>query len=137
MTGRSVAISLVIVGSLLASCEDSVAPPAESTGPGWLALQLSTPHQGAKALLLRVTGGPIDSIVSQDHTVFSNGAVRSDWRVLLVGNMAGGGVARIWVPDPSTAGHYRAVIEQAAAGEGFEQQAASDYGLTIETPAEY
>jgi hypothetical protein len=134
MNRRSVAISLVIVGSLLASCEDSVAPPAESTGPGWLALQLSTPPQGAQALLLRITGGPIDSIVSQDYTLFSNGAVRSDWRVLLVGNMTGGVVARIWVPDLSAVGQYSAAIEQAAAQEGFEQQAVSGYDLTIETP---
>ena len=131
MTRRTVGISFVIVASFLAGCEDSVAPPAESPSPGWLALRFSAPHEGADALLFRLTGGPIDSVVSHNHTVFSNGQVRNDWRVLLVGALASGVVARILVPDRSAVGQYSAVIQEAAAQEGFEQRSASGYTLTV------
>ena len=137
MTRRSVGISsLVIVGFLLAGCEDSVAPPPENLTlhPAWLDLRLSAPDQGAQAVLFQLTGGPIDSVVSRDHTLYTNEVVRNDWQGLLVGKMADGVVARIWVPDPSTVGQYRAVIRQAVARDGFDRQQASDYALRIEPP---
>jgi len=136
MTRRSVVISLVIAGALLAGCEDGLTPPQENLGlhPVWLDLRLSTSNQGTQALLFQLTGGPIDAVESDDYTLHSNGVMSNDWRGLLVGRMADGVVARIRVPDPSAVAQYRAVIQQVVAQEGFEQQPASDYALTIGTP---
>jgi hypothetical protein len=135
MTRRTVAISLLIVGYLLVSCDESIAPPAEPQQPGWLTMRLSAPRQGVEALLFRITGGPIDSVVPHEHTLFDNSEMLDDWRALLVGSMVSGELARIWVPDPSLFREYSIVVEQAVVNEGFAQQPASGYALTVDAPS--
>ena len=135
MNRRAVGISVVIVSSMLVSCDDTVAPArSESLLQGWLDVRLTASPEGSAALLFQVVGGSVDSVSSLDHLVFSNQQAPHQWRVMLVGGLANEVVARIWVPDPSAVGQYKVVLEQAVAGHGFGQQSASGYSLKVEAP---
>ena len=136
MNRRTVVISVVIAASILASCDDTTAPlSSESFLPGWLDVRLTAAPENSDALLFQIVGGPVDSVSSQNYTVFSNAPAPDQLRVLLVGKLAKDVVARVWVPDPSAVGQYHAVLEQAATGQGFEQQSASGYSLKVEAAA--
>ena len=127
---------IVIAASVLVSCDDTTdLPDSESLLPGWLDVRLTAAPENSEGLLFEVVGGPVDSVSSQNYTVFSSAPAPEQVRVLLVGELANEVVARVWVPDPSAVGQYRAVLEQAAAGEGFGQQPALDYSLKVEAAA--
>ena len=136
MNRRTVGISVVIAASMLVSCDDTVAPPrSESLLPGWLDVRLTAAPESLDALLFEVVGGPVDSVSSQNYMVFSNAQAPDQLRFLLIGKLANDVVARVWVPDPSAVGLYNAVLEQAVAGQGFGQQSAAAYSLTVEAAA--
>ena len=127
---------IAIAASVLVSCDDTTdLPDSESLLPGWLDVRLTAAPENSEGLLFEVVGGPVDSVSSQNYTVFSSAPAPEQVRVLLVGALANEVVARVWVPDPSAVGQYHAVLEQAAAGEGFGQQPALDYSLKVEAAA--
>ena len=135
MNRRAFGISVVIVTSMLVSCDDTVAPAgSQSLLPGWLDVRLTASPEGSEALLFQVIGGSVDSVSSLDYTVFSTEQAPDQWRVMLVGELANEVVARIWVPNPSAVGQYEVVLEQAVAGQGFGQRSASTYSLKVEAP---
>jgi len=133
MNPRTVGRSLVIAAFVLASCDDTISTPSSgSLLPGWLNVHLTTASQGSEALLFQIVGGPVDSISSENYTVFANAQASDQVRVLLVGNLTNDVVARIWVPDPSAIARYHLVLEQAASERDFGQQSVSGYSMKLE-----
>jgi hypothetical protein len=133
MSRRAVRRSLVIAAFVLAGCDDTVSTTSSGNVlSGWLNVHLTTAPQGSEALLFQVVGGPIDSISSQNYTVFANAQASDQVRVLLVGNLTKEVVARIWVPDPSAIARYNLILEQAASERDFEQQSVSGYSMKLE-----
>ncbi len=89
-------------------------PPQAISGEVTLVLSGSGTTDGA--LLLRISGGPVDAIapvgpVTTDGAPLAGGA---QFRAVVTGNLANGDLARIRVPDVAAAGAYTVVIEQVA-----------------------
>ena len=138
MNRRSFGLSMMIVASMLTGCHDnetSLLSLSEVSPPGWLDVRLTGAPGNSEALLFEIVGGPVDSVASASHRVFTNPQTPDQLRVLLVGNLQNNVVARVWVPNPLAVSRYQIVLEQAAAGQDFQQQSVSSYSLKLETPA--
>jgi hypothetical protein len=138
MNRRSFGLSMMIVASMLTGCHDnetSLLSLSEVSPPGWLDVRLTGAPGNSEALLFEIVGGPVDSVASASHRVFTNPQTPDQLRVLLVGNLQNNVVARVWVPNPLAVSRYQIVLEQAAAGQGFQQQSVLNYSLKLEAPA--
>ena len=138
MTRRSFGLSVMIVASMLTGCRDDetgVLGVSDISSPGWLDVRLTGATGNSEALLFEVLGGPVDSVASASHRVFTNSQAPDQLKVLLVGNLHNNVVAKVWVPNPSEVSRYQIVLEQAAAGQDFQQQSVSSYSLQLEAPA--
>jgi hypothetical protein len=107
------------------------------TGPsaGALSLSLTTPNADDGAVLLAVSGGPVDSITAAGGYKVYGGAAAAPagapLRVIVRGDLAAGTIARVWVPDVGAVGSYRVTIEQAAARATYQQRAVAGYAGTV------
>ena len=136
MNRSSFGLSVLIVASMLTGCHDDDLLSSPDISPsGWLDVRLTGAPGNLEALLFEVIGGPVDSVASASHRVFSNSQAPDQLRVLLVGNLHNNAVAKVWVPNPLAVSRYQIVLEQAAAGQDFQQQSVSSYSLKLEAPA--
>ena len=138
MNHRSFGLSVMIVASMLAGCNgDETAPLSlpDISPPSWLDVRLTGAPGNSEALLFEIVGGPVDSVASENHRVFTSIQAPDPLRVLLVGNLDNDVVAKVWVPNPSAIDRYQIVLEQAASGQEFQQQSVSGYSLNLEVPA--
>ena len=136
MNRSSFGLSVLIVASMLTGCHDDDLLSSPDISPsGWLDVRLTGAPGNLEALLFEVIGGPVDSVASASHRVFSNSQAPDQLRVLLVGNLHNNVVAKVWVPNPLAVSRYQIVLEQAAAGQDFQQQSVSSYSLKLEAPA--
>lgn len=131
---RSIRIlALTALVALSASCGSSGGNGGGPV-PGFLTLTLSTPNSNDGALLFKVTGGTIDSVVAPAGGMVQNGSYvinPSFTRVVVAGNIVDGVVALVHVPDVGLAASYSTTIEQAAARTTFAQQSLSGYSIAI------
>ena len=104
----------------------------EPAGPGWLNVRLTSPAADDGGVMFVVRGGPIDSVRSTFPDTFTSRVSASEWKVIVVGNVASTTVARVWVPDLDAVAQYSATVEQVASGVTFAQRAVGGYGLTVE-----
>ena len=131
-------LSVMIVASMLTGCRDDetgVLGVSDISSPGWLDVRLTGATGNSEAFLFEVLGGPVDSVASARHRVFTNSQAPDQLKVLLVGNLHNNVVAKVWVPNPLEVSRYQIVLEQAAAGQDFQQQSVSSYSLQLEVPA--
>ena len=136
MNRRSFGLSVMIVASMLTGChDDDLLSSPDISPPGWLDVRLTGAPGNSEALLFEVLGGPVDSVASASHRVFTNPQAPDQLRVLLVGNLQNNVVAKVWVPNPLAVSRYQIVLEQAASGQGFQQQSVLNYSLKLEAPA--
>ena len=136
MNRRSFGLSVMIVASMLTGChDDDLLSSPDISPPGWLDVRLTGAPGNSEALLFEVVGGPVDSVASASHRVFTNPQAPDQLRVLLVGNLQNNVVAKVWVPNPLAVSRYQIVLEQAASGQGFQQQSVLNYSLKLEAPA--
>lgn len=100
----------------VAGCADDAAPaPAGGTLP----LVLDGKEGADGAIVVTVSGGPVDSITaSPGHAVVAN-TDASGTHVLVVGSMASGTLAQLHVPDVSHTDRYVVSVEQVADGATF------------------
>jgi len=130
---RALALGLVV---MLASCggEDVPSgPPPPPSGPGFLQVLLETPRSNDGALLITLSGGPLDSLrVSQAKLLTAPPGV-NDQQVIIAGDVRAGAVLRFWVPERGNVANYRAVLDQVATRRSYIQQSLTDYSLTITT----
>jgi hypothetical protein len=124
---RVVVLALLITS--IFTCGDSTTPMPALTGPGWLPLQLATSATDAGGVLVTIRGGGVDSVRSAVHEVFSR-RVGPLMKVAVVGNLASGIIAEIFVPDTERASNYSASVDQAAALT-LEQRDVADYDVSV------
>ena len=124
---RTVVPALLIASTL--TCGDSTTPMPAPTGPGWLPLQLETSATDVGGVLVTVRGGTVNSVRSAVHAVFSkrDGPLM---KVAVVGTLASGVIAEIFVPDIARAANYSASVDQAAA-RTLEQRDVADYEVSV------
>ena len=132
---RRVMVLLLLL--LAISCRDGVTDPTEppllpnpsSATPGWLSVSLTTPNANDGAVQLSLAGGPIDSLELSGRGFASliNGAAR----LLLTGEVQGGAIARIWVPDTRATSLYQGIVEAAAAKHSYQLQDLTGYAVRV------
>jgi hypothetical protein len=105
----------------------SEAGPASTT----LGLSLSSPAQDDGAVLLTITGGPVDSIEATGYRIYSTSPGLNTYRVIIAGQLASGPIARVHIPDERRSADYAAMVEQVAARESYRQQDPAGYGLSF------
>ena len=124
MSRWGVLLGLGLAG--LGGCS-SEAGPASAT----LGLSLSSPAQNDGAVLLTITGGPVDSIESTGYRIYSTSPGANTYRVIIAGQLASGPIARVHIPDERRSADYAGTVEQVATRESYQQQDPAGYGLSF------
>jgi hypothetical protein len=120
--------SLLLAGlSALAACSHDTSAPTAGT----LNVNLASPNSDDGAVLFTVSGGPIDSVASPGHQIYSARLDSSTLRLIVTGDLGSGTIATIYVPDMRLASSYSATVNQAAARESYTQREAASYLLTL------
>lgn len=125
--------TLAVLG-LLAAAGAGASACGESAEPGragWLTVSLDSPSGDDGAVMLRITGAPVDSIDAPGLQLFSARLDSVTTRLVLTGTIGSGALARIRVPDVLAASRYAATLEQAAARGSYAQRDVAGYRVTI------
>jgi hypothetical protein len=109
----------------LTGCSNNTGPTA-----GVLNLSLSSPHTDDGAVLLSITGGPIDSVEAVGYAVYT-ARIGLTLRLIVTGDIGPGPVARIHIPDGRQASRYTAAIGQVAARETYAQRDPAPYSASL------
>ena len=126
----------VVLAALTITCgKDSdnggTGPAEDPIDPGFVNVTLATPNSNDGALLLTVSGGPIDSLTASAGTIFFASTGTNTFRVMVAGTIGDGPVVRFWMPDRRNVAQYVATLQQAAVRSTYEQQDISGYSLSI------
>ncbi len=128
---RALALGLIV---MLASCGGPSGPPPPPSGPGFLQVLLQTPRTNDGALLITLSGGPLDSLrVSQATLLTAPPGSVNDQQVIIAGDVRAGVVLRFWVPERADVANYRVVLNQVVTRTDYIQQSLTGYSLTIAT----
>ncbi len=120
---------LVLTAGLLSLGGCSSEPPGPSAATLQVALATPAPDDGA--VLFTITGGPVDSIDAADYQVYSNQRDANTLRVIVMGALKPGIIARIHIPDQSRIADYSGMVNQVAARASYTQRDPAGYGLTL------
>ncbi len=126
---RALALGLIV---MLASCGGPSGPPPPPSGPGFLRVLLETPRSDDGALLITLSGGPLDSLRVSQATLLT-APPGDDQQVIIAGDVRAGVVLRFWVPERADVANYRVVLNQVATRRDYIQQSLTGYSLTIAT----
>jgi len=104
------------------------------TGPvaGPIELVLASPNSDDGAVLLTVSGGPMDSVAAVGYTTFSAPLSGTSAKVVVVGSVVSGTVARVWVPDRSKTAQYSVTLVEVAARGSYQLRPLQGYRVTIQ-----
>lgn len=122
-------VTLALVLATLAACGGD--DPTATAKPGVLTLTLSGAGGNDGALVVTVSGGPINDVHGVDGVELSRNTDASGTHLLLLGNITEGIVARLDVPDVSKAAAYVATVDQAADRTTFGLLDAASYRLVV------
>ena len=125
MTSWHVPALGVLSVCLLNGCSNNTAPVA-----GGLNVNISSPYLDDGALMLSVSGGPVDSVESVGFRIYSIRAADSV-KFIVTGKLGSGRVARIHIPDGREAFRYTARISQAAARGSYAPRNPADYSAAL------
>jgi hypothetical protein len=115
------------LGVALAGCSREVPGPAAAT----LELTLNAPAPGDGAILFTLSGGPIDSVEAPGYRLYSTAVETNTYRLIVMGRLTPGSVARIHIPDQDRAGDYSAAVGQVAVRKSYRLQDPAVYSLDI------
>jgi hypothetical protein len=106
---------------------------AEPSGPvaATLNLDFITPSEDVGAVLFTISGGPIDSVTASDYRLYSTRIDASTTRVILVGNVSSGRLARIYLSDERRIPDYSTTINQVAARGTYLQRDPAAHGMAL------
>jgi hypothetical protein len=119
---------LVLLLVLLAACH----PDVPTTVPGSLTVRLAAAGANDGALVMVISGGEITSVQGAGTYEVTSFTDAAGVHVMVVGNLAGGSLVHLQVPDISRAADYLAVITQVADRNSFGLIDPSAYLLTID-----
>ncbi len=122
---------LVAFALTLAACAADVAPAPVG---GLLPIMLDAPRDTDGAIIITVSGGPIDSVTAAPGYDITSNTDASGVHILVVGPMASGTLAQIHVADMAHAGQYVASVEQIADGTTFALLDPAPYGVRVAAP---
>ncbi len=133
---RPIKSGAVVLAAITLACSgDSnnggTGPPQDVSDPGFVDVTLSTPNSNDGALLLRLSGGTMDSLTASSGSIFFAETGTNTFRVMVAGAIVDGPIVRFWMPDRRNVSQYVATLEQAAARSTYEQQSIAGYSLSI------
>ncbi|HVX89933.1 MAG TPA: hypothetical protein VG940_13445 [Gemmatimonadales bacterium] len=103
--------------------------------PGLLTLTLNTPNADDGALLFKVVGGQVDSVLGSAMIQDGSYTIQPSYtRIVVAGNIVDGVVARVAVPDINDAASYSVVMEQVAVRNSFAQRSLTGYSIAVSAP---
>ena len=123
---RGMVAPAFVVAILACHDDDKTVAP---TGPGVLDVVLTTPNADDGAVLLTVDGA-IDSVQGAPYVIFST-ASGTGARIVVTGDVVGGVIARLYVPDVGTADQYLAHLDEVAQRGTFALQPPTSYQLEL------
>ena len=123
-------MGFLTLGGMVACSQEPVAPT-----PGSLNIALATPNSDDGAVLLTITGGPVDSVESAGFPVYSARVDPNTLRIIVIGSLAPGTIARIRIADDRQSSRYSAAVNQVAIRTTHAQRDPAGYSLTLEPPA--
>jgi hypothetical protein len=124
---RGIAAVLCALG-LVAGCgtKQPVGPVA-----GELVVTLNSPGAADGAVLLRLVG-PVDEVRAEGSYLVESAALSDGiTRIVVVGRVTSGPVARISIPDMSQASQYFGLVEQVADRSNFALLSVAGYSVSI------
>jgi hypothetical protein len=116
------------LGVAILACHDddkTVAP----TGPGVLDVVLTTPNSDDGAVLLTVDGA-IDSVQGAPYVIFST-ASGTGARIVVTGDVVGGVIARLYVPDVASPDQYVPQLVEVAQRGTYALRPSTSYQLEL------
>ncbi|MES2125043.1 MAG: hypothetical protein V4503_10200 [Gemmatimonadota bacterium] len=114
--------------ALLVACGgETTAPPT----PGTIVLSLGSPGVNDGAIVVVVSGGPVNVVHPAGDLELARQSDGSGTHLMLVGDVAEGVLATIEVPDISRASAYVATVEQVADRTTFALLDPAPYHVTI------
>jgi hypothetical protein len=123
---RSHLLRLVFALSLGSCSKEPSAPTAAA-----LDLQLTTPAGDDGAVLLTISGGPVDSVEAPGLVLHVNRRALNATRVIVLGDIGPGRLARIHIPDGRQSSRYSVLINQVAARHSYAQRDPAAYTLNL------
>jgi hypothetical protein len=111
----------------LAGCSTEPSSPTAAT----LNLHFTTPADDDGAVLLTISGGPVDSVEAPGFLLHLERRHPATTRVIVLGDIKSGRLARIHVPDERQTSQYTAVINQVAARRSYAQRDPAAYVLNL------
>lgn len=112
--------------TLLPACSPNTGPTA-----GTLDLQLSTPYADDGAVLLTVSGGPVDSVEAAGSRVYLSRPDEATLLLIVAGDLHAGTIGRLHIPDTRQAPGYTVVVSQVAARSSYTQRDPSQYTIQL------
>ena len=123
MTASQPRLWLAVI--LLAGCSNSTGPTA-----GVLNLTVTSPHKDDGGIMLSVYGGPVDSVEAVGSVIHSARAADSV-KMIVIGNLGSGVIARVHIPDNRQASRYSVQIKQVAARQTYAQRDPAGYTVSL------
>jgi hypothetical protein len=118
---------LIVVLALLGGCSSEPVGPVAAT----LDVSFATPASDDGAVLFTITGGPVDSVVAPGYRLYLAQLDPNTMRVIVLGNLSSGTIARIHIADDRQLSQYGATIDQVAARGSYAQRDPVSYGLSV------
>ena len=122
--------ALVTVGVLaagVASCGSRAVEPTSTL----LDVVLTTPNVDDGAVMFTISGGPVTSIQAFTYRTYTGTVSSNTYRVMVTGNVNGGILVRVLVPDASRAGDYVTTVNQVARRGTYQQRTIGGYSLRL------
>lgn len=111
---------------MLAGCSENSGPTA-----GVLNVTLASHGSDDGAVLLTISGGPIDSVEAVGTELYSARPNASTMRLIVTGSLTSGPIARLHIPDTREASRYVASVEQVASRSAYAQQDPAGYSVSL------
>ena len=115
-------VSLVLIG-----CSNSTGPTA-----GSLDMTFSAQQANEGAVLLVISGGPVDSVESLGYPIYSARLGGDTLKLIVTGQLSSGTLARIHIPDSRRASTYNARVAQVATRGTYALKDLAGYAVTLE-----
>jgi hypothetical protein len=126
VSSRSALLTLALAAAWLSGCSQEPSAPTAAT----LVVQLATPAQDDGAVLFTISGGPVDSVESLGYPLYTARIDDHTTRVIVVGKLAPGAVARVHIGDDRRLSRYSAAVNQVAA-RTYAQRDMAGYEITL------
>jgi hypothetical protein len=94
-------------------------------------VNLTTPNSDDGAVLFTISGGPVDSVEVDGHSVHWAHIDPNNLRVIVTGQLHSGVIASIRIADARQLSRYSATINQVAARATYVQRNPASYSLAL------